>query len=64
MPHYLQQIAYSIEGWKTLVKSIRQTNPPSRASGFLMHSWDDGERRSQRSEAAKQPRDQATGVRI
>jgi len=52
------------EGSIAMLERIRQTNPPSRASGFLMHSWDDGERRSQRSEAAKQPRDQATGVRI
>ena len=37
---------------KALFKRFRQTNPPSRASAFLMHCRHDRERSSKRWEAA------------
>jgi uncharacterized protein with GYD domain len=44
MPHYLQQIAYSIEGWKTLVKKpqnrIEAVRPAiEKLGGKIESSW-------------------------
>jgi hypothetical protein len=46
------------------INRIRQSNPPSGLGVFLMHCRHDGNRRGWRSEAAKPPRDQATGEGI
>jgi uncharacterized protein with GYD domain len=44
MPHYLQQIAYSIEGWKTLVKKpqnrIEAVRPAiEKLGGKIESAW-------------------------
>src|SRR6476619_6047403 len=44
MPHYLQQIAYSIEGWKTLVKKpqnrIEAVRPAiEKLGGKIENAW-------------------------
>jgi hypothetical protein len=38
------------------IESIRQSNAPSGSGVFLMQSWDDGNCRGWRGEAAKPPR--------
>jgi uncharacterized protein with GYD domain len=44
MPHYLQQVAYSIEGWKALVKKpqnrIEAVRPAiEKLGGKIEHAW-------------------------
>jgi hypothetical protein len=64
----LSELVESIRKYRKLaektpltLQGIRQSNPPSGRGVFLMHCRHDRNRRGERSEAAKPPRDQTAG---